>query len=152
MHCKKRKNAPDTGSLYTKEIKAEEIPQECIYEIGAPQTLRAALGTTLNYLNKKTKGAFIGAAADLLGSEGVSARVVSLPCWEAFFAQDDAYRTSVLGEGLPIVSVEALTTFGWERITGADGLESAIAQQITQKDPHIRLIINDKDFLPFNVG
>jgi len=65
-------------------------------------------------------------AADLLAGDGVSARVVSLPSWEAFFAQDGAYRTSVLGDGLPIVSIEAASTFGWERITGLDGLRIGI--------------------------
>ena len=61
-------------------------------------------------------------AADLLAAEGRSWRVVSLPCWEAFFAQDVAYRRSVLGEGLPIASLEAGSTFGWERVVGAGGL------------------------------
>jgi transketolase len=61
-------------------------------------------------------------AAALLAAEGRSLRVVSLPCWEAFFAQDEAYRRSVLGEGLPIASLEAGSTFGWERIVGSGGL------------------------------
>ncbi len=65
-------------------------------------------------------------AADLLAGEGVSARVVSLPCWEAFFEQDDAYRESVLGNGLPTVSIEAAATFGWEKITGSAGLTIGI--------------------------
>jgi transketolase len=69
--------------------------------------------------------AAVGAAA-LLGAKGVSARVVSLPCWEVFFEQDETYRTTVLGPGLPIVSIEAASTFGWERITGADGLAIGI--------------------------
>jgi transketolase len=61
-------------------------------------------------------------AAGLLAEGGVSARVVSMPCWELFFEQDDAYRASVLGEGVPRVSIEAGSTFGWERIVGSDGL------------------------------
>ncbi|MBN2112836.1 MAG: transketolase [Acidimicrobiia bacterium] len=66
------------------------------------------------------------AAADLLAAEGRSLRVVSLPCWEAFFAQDDDYRRSVLGEGLPRASLEAGTTFGWERLTAVCGLNLGI--------------------------
>jgi len=61
-------------------------------------------------------------AAALLAAEGRSLRVVSLPCWEAFFAQDEAYRRAVLGEGLPVASLEAGSTFGWERVVGAGGL------------------------------
>ncbi len=55
-----------------------------------------------------------------------SVRVVSLPCWELFFEQDDDYRESVLGNDLPRVSIEAGATFGWERIIGSDGLAIGI--------------------------
>ncbi len=52
----------------------------------------------------------------------ISLRVVSLPSWELFFSQPESYRTSVLGDGLPVASLEAASTLGWERITGAGGL------------------------------
>jgi transketolase len=52
-------------------------------------------------------------AANLLGDEGVACRVVSMPCWELFEAQPDDYRTEVLPPGLPMLAVEAGTTFGW---------------------------------------
>ncbi len=61
------------------------------------------------------------AAADLLDADGIGARVVSLPCWELFFAQDEEYQQKALGTA-PRVSVEAGSTFGWERIIGDDGL------------------------------
>jgi transketolase len=54
-------------------------------------------------------------AADALADDGVRARVVSLPCWSRFEAQPDDYRASVLPDGLPVLSVEAATTFGWSR-------------------------------------
>jgi len=65
-------------------------------------------------------------AAEFLDGDGVSLRVVSLPCWEAFFAQEPGYRSTVLGDGLPIASLEAATTFGWEGIVGSDGLAIGI--------------------------
>jgi transketolase len=52
------------------------------------------------------------AAADELD---VPVRVVSMPSWELFAQQDDAYRESVLPPLLPSVSVEAAVTMGWER-------------------------------------
>jgi transketolase len=55
------------------------------------------------------------AAADLLAGEGINARVVSMPSWELFAAQDDAYRDEVLLPGVPSVSVEAGVSMGWER-------------------------------------
>jgi len=62
------------------------------------------------------------AAADLLDQ---SVRVVSMPCWEAFYEQPVEYQNSVLGIGIPRVSLEAGSTFGWERIVG-DGLKIGI--------------------------
>jgi transketolase len=65
-------------------------------------------------------------AADILEGNGKSVRVVSMPCREAFALQDDAYQAEVLGVGLPLVSVEAGTTFGWGDIVGKDGLAIGI--------------------------
>ena len=65
------------------------------------------------------------AAADQLASGGVDARVVSLPCWELFAQQDEAYRAEVLGSA-PRVSVEAASTFGWSALVGDDGLSIGI--------------------------
>jgi transketolase len=55
------------------------------------------------------------AAAERLEADGVAARVVSMPSWELFAAQDESYRDGVLPPGLPSVAVEAGTTLGWER-------------------------------------
>jgi transketolase len=54
-------------------------------------------------------------AAELLTADGVRTRVVSMPSWELFAAQDDAYRDAVLPPGLPSVAVEAGVSQGWER-------------------------------------
>lgn len=64
-------------------------------------------------------------AADLLEEEGISARVVSLPCWELFADQPQEYRDEVLGTA-PRVSIEAAATFGWETIVGPGGLSIGI--------------------------
>jgi transketolase len=58
-------------------------------------------------------------AARVLAESGVAASVVSLPCWEWFDAQDEAYRASVLPPGVPALSVEAGTTFGWSHYADA---------------------------------
>jgi len=55
------------------------------------------------------------AAADELAGAGTRARVVSLPCWEWFAEQDDAYRHEVLPRGVPTLAVEAASSFGWDR-------------------------------------
>ena len=65
-------------------------------------------------------------AAELLAADGIALRVVSLPCREAFAEQDAAYRQSVLGVDLPVASLEAAVTFGWEGFTGSDGLRIGV--------------------------
>ncbi|PKY08913.1 transketolase TktA [Aspergillus campestris IBT 28561] len=57
----------------------------------------------------------IDAAKNLKEKHGVAARVVSVPCFEVFDAQDKAYKLQVLPDNIPILSVEALSTMGWER-------------------------------------
>ena len=55
------------------------------------------------------------AARDELAGEGIAARVVSMPSRELFEAQDGEYREATLPPGMPTVSIEAATTFGWDR-------------------------------------
>jgi transketolase len=52
-------------------------------------------------------------ARELLAGEGIATRVVAMPSWELFAAQDQAYRDSVLTPGQPKVSVEAGIAMGW---------------------------------------
>jgi transketolase len=56
----------------------------------------------------------VGAAAQL-ATEGINARVVSMPSWDLFDEQDDDYQDEVLGPGAPVLSVEAASSFGWSR-------------------------------------
>ena len=58
-----------------------------------------------------------------LASEGIAARVVSLPCWELFEEQDSAYREAVLPSSVTArVGVEAGIRQGWDRYLGGEGL------------------------------
>ncbi len=59
-------------------------------------------------------------AAEALGVEGIRAAIVSMPCWEVFEAQDESYRSQVLGDA-PRVGVEAACGFGWDKWTGPGG-------------------------------
>jgi len=62
------------------------------------------------------------AAYEKLTAEGIRVRVVSLPSWELFEKQTQAYRDSVLPPDVRArVSVEAGSVFGWERYVGLDG-------------------------------
>ncbi len=61
-------------------------------------------------------------ARETLQQQGIGTRVVSLPCWELFEQQDQAYRDRVLAPECRVrVAVEAASTFGWERYIGRCG-------------------------------
>ncbi|HUY06798.1 MAG TPA: transketolase [Acidimicrobiales bacterium] len=61
-------------------------------------------------------------AKDALGKHGVQTRVVSMPCWELFERQTQAYRNGVLPPAITArVAIEQASTFGWERYVGDDG-------------------------------
>lgn len=63
----------------------------------------------------------MGAQAEL-AKTGIATRVISMPCWEAFEAQDKAYQDSVLPPSVSArVSVEAGVTFGWSKWLGNGG-------------------------------
>jgi transketolase len=61
------------------------------------------------------------AAKALLEAEGIGARVVSMPSWELFAAQPEAYRKKVLPRGPVRVGVEAAVRLGWDRWLCGEG-------------------------------
>jgi len=80
---------------------------------GAPDIILIGTGSELQL-------AF--AAAEALERDGIAARVVSLPCWERFDAQDQSYRDDVLPPAVrKRVSVEVGVSLGWERWVGDEG-------------------------------
>lgn len=80
---------------------------------GAPQVILIATGSEVSLAL---------AAQERLAADGVRARVVSLPSWELFDAQDPEYRDAVLPPAVTArVSIEAGVTQGWERYVGCKG-------------------------------
>ncbi|MEM6827294.1 MAG: transketolase C-terminal domain-containing protein, partial [Pseudomonadota bacterium] len=74
-------------------------------------------------------GSEVGLALDsakALEEQGIGADVVSMVCTELFDEQDEAYRDDLLPQDALIVSLEAASTFGWQRYTGANGLNIGI--------------------------
>ncbi|MBN2576362.1 MAG: transketolase [Deltaproteobacteria bacterium] len=81
---------------------------------GPPQVLLLATGSEVSLAL---------AAQEKLLATGIRARVVSMPCWELFAEQPAEYRESVIPPAVTArVSVEAGTTLGWHRFTGASGV------------------------------
>jgi len=66
-------------------------------------------------------------AAKLIEAKGTAVRVVSMPSWELFDAQDDAYREKVLPRSVRArMSIEAAATLGWSKYVGDHGLAYGI--------------------------
>ena len=57
----------------------------------------------------------IDAIKTLKDNHNITARVVSLPCFEIFDSQSKEYRLKVIPDGIPSMSVEVMSTLGWER-------------------------------------
>ena len=82
-------------------------------EDGQPDVILIAAGSEVNVAM---------AARDHLAGQDIAARVVSMPSWELFDAQDAAYREAVLPAAIKArVTVEAGVTTGWERYAGDAG-------------------------------
>jgi len=80
---------------------------------GEPRLILMATGSEVHLALK---------ARTALEAEGIPTRVVSMPSWELFAAQDAAYREQVLPAAITArVSVEAGLTFGWQRFVGLQG-------------------------------
>ncbi|KAI8081152.1 transketolase [Thamnidium elegans] len=58
-------------------------------------------------------------AAKALAEKKISSRVVSMPCTELFDDQSAEYKKEVFPLGVPVISIEALSTFGWDRYSHA---------------------------------
>ena len=76
---------------------------------GEPDGILIATGSELHLAR---------AAAERLSAQGHRIRVVSMPCWEAFAAQDPSYRDAVIPPQVPRsrrLAIEAASSFGWAR-------------------------------------
>jgi transketolase len=80
---------------------------------GMPELILIGTGSELNLCVM---------AAETLKGEGKKVRVVSMPAWDLFEAQDAAYQESVLPKAVTKrISVEAASNFGWSKYVGSEG-------------------------------
>lgn len=105
-----RQNTPVLATTAERALEGVARGGYVVVDADTPDAVLVATGTEV---------AVAVAAAESLAAEGLSVRVVSLPSWELFEAQDPGYRASVLPAGVPTVSVEAGVTMGWSRYAQA---------------------------------
>jgi len=69
----------------------------------------------VSFVSSGTEVSICLQAVEVLNARGIKARVISMPCIELFDEQPQAYRDSVLNNGVPVISVEPYSTFGWAK-------------------------------------
>jgi transketolase len=84
-------------------------PLDGAYVLSDPEDAQATLVATGSEVHLCLE------AAGPLAAAGMAVRVVSMPCWEWFDATSFEYQAAVFPEDLPVISVEAGVTLGWER-------------------------------------
>lgn len=121
----------ETSAAYHAALGAKETPSVIAL---CRQNLPQLEGSTLEkaarggYVLREVEGADITivstgsevslcleAAQYLKQNHGLSARIVSLPCFKVFDEQPQDYRLTVFPDGIPALSVEVMSTLGWER-------------------------------------
>lgn len=103
--CLSRQNLPQLeGSSVEKAVKGGYV----LLDVENPDITLASSGSEVSIC--------VDAASELK-REGIKARVVSLPCWEAFMGQSMDYKLSVLPDGHPILYVEPFSTLGTEKMS-----------------------------------
>ena len=83
---------------------AVDVGAAVVRDSDVPQVVLLATGSEVSLCME---------AADELARAGITSRVVSMPSWDRFRAQPAEYRRDVLPPWLPVLSVEAASTFGW---------------------------------------
>jgi transketolase len=100
-------------------------------DVTNPEMILLATGSELS---------LIVAASDALAKKGARVRLVSMPCWELFGEQPDAYRESVLPAGVNRrLAVESGVSLGWHRWVG-DGGDLVTLERFGASAPASRLM------------
>jgi transketolase len=129
----------ETAECWALALKHRQAPAIMALTRQGLPLLRTEPGPAENNENRSARGAYVLAEAagerqvtliatgsevsiamearDALARDGIRAAVVSMPCWELFEAQPNAYRNAVLGTA-PRVGVEAAVRLGWDRWLG----------------------------------
>jgi transketolase len=105
-----RQDVPTLRVIHTPENLCARGAYEMVGDANAKVTL----------LSTGSEVSIAMAARELLAKDGIGARIVSMPCWDLFEEQDQAWRRQLLGS-LPRVAVEAAAPLGWDRYIGPDG-------------------------------
>lgn len=137
LHVMRPADAAETVECWALALASEKTPSVLVLSRQAVPYLRTesaaenkcALGAYVLRDVQNAKATLIGTgtelslcveAAEQLAAAGIPVRVVSMPCFELFAQQPDAYRRGVLGT-VPRIACEAAIEQGWEKWLGEKG-------------------------------
>ena len=109
-----RQDVPTLRETHT----AENLSAKGAYELVGDAQAK------VTFLATGTEVSLAVEAAAKLKSEGIGARVVSMPCWALFEEQPESYRKQILGPGTVKVAIEAGIREGWDRYIGSELLDN----------------------------
>ncbi|WP_163265133.1 transketolase [Chelativorans alearense] len=117
------KKAPSTLALTRQKLEPvrHEYREENLCARGAYELLPAGDEAKVTLFASGSEVEIAVAAKALLEERGHPTRVVSVPCFELFEAQDEDYREAIIGKAPVRVAVEAGIRQGWDRFIGSDG-------------------------------
>ncbi|WP_084004682.1 transketolase [Terasakiispira papahanaumokuakeensis] len=103
-------------------VRTQAQPGENCSKRGAYILAEASVGTrAVTLLATGSEVSIALEAREQLQSQGIPTAVISMPCWELFECQTDAYKREVLGSNTVRIGVEAALRFGWDRyLEGGD--------------------------------
>jgi transketolase len=107
-----RQNLPQVREGYAEE----NLSARGAYELAADPSAKVSIFAT------GSEVAIALEAMTLLESRGIASRVVSVPSFERFAEQDDAYRAATIGTAPVRVGIEAAVRQGWDALIGEDGI------------------------------
>lgn len=118
------RKTPSTLALTRQNLPAvrTDYVEENLCRYGAYELAAASKDAAVTIFASGSEVEIALAARAQLEGKGQPTRVVSVPCFELFEAQSDAYKAKILGKSKVKVAIEAGIRLGWDRFIGTDGI------------------------------
>ncbi|MAY60679.1 MAG: transketolase [Rhizobiales bacterium] len=99
----------------------EEFTEENLSSFGAYDLISAS-DAEVTLFASGSEVSLAVEAREKLEAKGIATRVVSVPSFELFEDQDDAYKAAIVGNSPVKIAIEAGIRMGWDRFIGTDGI------------------------------
>ena len=120
----KSKTTPSTLALTRQGLPTlrKNYEEDNLCALGAYELITASDDAKVTIFASGSEVEIAVKAHDILESNGIPTRVVSVPCFELFEHQVESYRTALIGTAPVKIAIEAAIRQGWDRFIGTDGV------------------------------